>query len=125
MKQSLLEINELAGVGGSLICNNQGGVIASAPPAGFNQSALENIARHCVELLSTGGDSVQGLQEVVMHFQEKRLFILDLQQAILVVLCTPSVDISLLRLTINVITSSWDEDSQVQKQLSENYIERL
>ncbi len=125
MRQGLTEINELEGVWGSLIINNQGGVIASAPPPGFNQSALENIARHCVDLLSTGGESIPGLKEVVMHFQDKRLFVLDMQQAILLVLCTPSIDISLLRLTINIITSRWDKDSKVQKQLSENYLERL
>ena len=125
MKQGLAEINELVGVWGSLICNNQGGLIDSAPPPEFNQAALENIARHSVELLSTGSESVQGLKEVVMHFQEKRLFILDLQQAVLVVLCTPHIDISLLRLTINVITSRWEEDSKVQKLLSKNYLERI
>jgi len=125
MKKGLAEINELEGVWGSFICNNQGGLIDSAPPPDFNKSALENIARHSVELLSTGAESVQGLKEVVMHFQEKRLFVLDMQQAVLVVLCTPSIDISLLRLTINIITARWEEDSKVQKLLSKNYLERL
>lgn len=125
MNQGLKEINELTGVWGSLLCNNQAGVIASAQPADFNPSALENIARHCVDLMSPGTESFQDLQEVVVHFQQKKLFILDLEQAILIVLCNPSVDISLLRMTINVMITRWEADRKIQKQLKANFVERI
>jgi predicted regulator of Ras-like GTPase activity (Roadblock/LC7/MglB family) len=125
MKNSLLEINELNGVWGSLLCNNQAEIISSVPPANLNKAALENITRHCVEILSTSSVSGQGFKEIVIHFQQRRIFILDLEQAILIVLCTPSIDISLLRMTINVITSRWQTDSKIQKQFKDNYVERL
>ena len=63
--------------------------------------------------------------EAVIHFQRRKIFILDLEQAILIVLCTPSIDISLLRMTINLITSRWQTDSKIQKQLKANFVERL
>jgi predicted regulator of Ras-like GTPase activity (Roadblock/LC7/MglB family) len=125
MNQGLKEINELTGVWGSLLCNNQAGVIASAPPADFIGSALENIARHCVDLMSPGNESFQDLQEVVVHFQQKKLFILDLEQAILIVLCNPGVDISLLRMTINLMITRWEADRKIQKQLKANFVERI
>jgi len=125
MKEGLREINELIGAWGSILCNNQAEVIKSIPPSGFNKSALENIARHSIELLSTGSESVQDLQEVVFHFQQRKVFILDLEQAVLVVLCTPSIDISLLRLTINVVITRWEADAEIQKQFHENYVERF
>ncbi len=125
MKKSLIEINELIGVWGSLLCNNQAEIISSAPPTDINKAALENITRHCVELLSTSSLSVQGLMEVVIHFQQRKVFILDLEQAILIILCTPSIDISLLRMTLNVITSGWQTDSKIQKQLNDINVERL
>ena len=125
MIQGLKEINELTGVWGSLLCNNQAKVIASAPPADFNLSALENIARHCVDLMSPGNESFQDLREVVVHFQQRKLFIMDLEQAILIVLCTPSIDISLLRMTINVMIIRWEADSKIQKQLKDNFVERI
>jgi predicted regulator of Ras-like GTPase activity (Roadblock/LC7/MglB family) len=125
MKKSLIEINELSGVSGSLLCNNQAAIISSDPPADINKAALENIIRHCVEFLSTSSLSVQGLMEIVIHFQQRKVFILDLEQAILVVLCKPSIDISLLRMTINLITSRWQTDSKIQKQLNDIFIERL
>jgi len=125
MKNSLIEINELIGVWGSLLCNNQAEIISSVPPADINKAALENITRHCVELLSTSSLSMQGLMEAVIHFQQRKIFILDLEQAILIVLCTPSIDIPLLRMTINLITSRWQTDSKIQKQLKANFVERL
>ena len=125
MIQGLKEINELTGVWGSLLCNNQAKVIASAPPADFNLSALENIARHCVDLTSPGIESFQDLQEVVVHFQQRKLFILDLEGAIIIVLCAPDIDISLLRMTINVMITRWETDSEIQQQLKTNFVERI
>ena len=125
MNQGLKEINDLEGVWGSFICNNQAKILASALPSSLNKSNAENIARHVLGVISTGGDTIQELQEVVIYFQQRRLFILDLQQAILVVICDPSVDISLLRMTVNILTTSWESDANVQKQLIMNYEERL
>ena len=125
MKQGLAEINELEGVWGSFLCKNNGEIIASAPPPGVNQATLENIARHCVELLTGGTEHIQDLQEVVIHLQNRKLFFLDLQQVILIVICTPKIDISLLRLTINIVTTRWEGDAEVQDQLSKNFVERI
>ena len=125
MKDGLREINELVGVWGSILCNNQAEIIEDISPPGFNKPALENIARHSLELISTGSETVQDLQEAVFHFQQRTIFILDLQQAILIVLCTPSIDISLLRLTINVVAARWEEDAKVQKRFHDSYVERI
>ena len=125
MNQGIKEINELEGVWGSFICSNQAKIIASALPPEFNKSSSGNIARHAVELISTGSETIQELQEIAIHFQRRRLFIHDLQQAILVVICTPGVDISLLRMTINILITSWESDVEVQKQLKKNYEDRL
>ena len=115
MKQGLQEINELGGVLGCLVCNNQGEVIASAPPPSLNKSILENVSRHCIEMLSSGTEVVPGLGEMVFYFEQRRLYILDQKKAVLIVICTPSTDMSLLRMTINVATSSWNEDKSIQK----------
>jgi len=125
MNQGLKEINELEGVWGSFICNNKAKILASALPPSLNKSNVENIARHVLGVISTGGETIQELQEVVIYFQQRRLFILDLQQALLVVIGDPRVDISLLRMTVNILTTSWESDANIQKQLIMNYEERL
>jgi predicted regulator of Ras-like GTPase activity (Roadblock/LC7/MglB family) len=124
MNDGLKEINQLTGVWGSLVSNNQGGMIASAAPSGLNKPTLENITRHAIELLSAAGAVMDDLTEGVFHYAQKKLFIMDLEQAVLVVICTPSVDISLLRMTVNVVLAGWSSDSKVQKQFKEHFVER-
>ena len=125
MKKGLQEINELEGVWGNLVCNNNGDVITSAPPSDINKSDLENVSRHCVEMLSAGTEFITELGEMVIYFEQRRLYVLDMEKAVLIIFCTPSIDISLLRMTINVATSSWNEDKKIQKILTNNFVERL
>ena len=125
MKDGLREINELTGVWGSLIFNNQGEVIMNATPPGLNKSALENITQHIIELVSTAGDQIENLSETVLYYSQKKLFIVVLEKAVLVVICTPSVDIFMLRMIVNGVRMRWDGDKKVQKLLQKNFIERL
>jgi predicted regulator of Ras-like GTPase activity (Roadblock/LC7/MglB family) len=125
MKDGLKEINELIGVWGSFIANNRGDVFLSLTPPGLKKPVLENISRQAIELLVSSGDRIQDLSEIVFHYSQKKLFIVDLEKAILAVVCTPSVDISLLRMTVNVVKTSWDSDEKVQSLLQKNYLERV
>lgn len=125
MKDGLREINDLVGVWGSLICNNQGEIIQGNTPPGLNKSALENINRNMIGMFTSASESVDGMSEAVLHYSEKLLFVLDLKQAFLVVICTPSIDISLLRMTVNVVLSRWEGDSKVQKVFQNEFVERV
>ncbi len=125
MKNGLLEINELEGVWGSILCSNRGDLIESLAPMGLDKSTQEDICRHAIELLISAEISVTGLREAVIHYSERKLFVLDLEQAILIVFCTPSVDISLLRMTINVIITYWQSDKKIQKKLKAAAVERM
>jgi predicted regulator of Ras-like GTPase activity (Roadblock/LC7/MglB family) len=125
MKAGLQEINELVGIWGSLIINNQGEIITTITPSGLEKAALTNISNHVLALLSSASEKVTGLSEIVLHYENKKTFVLDLEQAVLVVLCTPSVDISLLRLTVNVVAANWQDDPKVQKVFNDNYVERI
>lgn len=103
MKEGLSEINELVGIWGSLICNNQGMIIQGHTPPGLNKSTLENINRNVIGMFTSADESMEGISEAVLHYSERIIFVLDLEKAFLVVICTPSVDISLLRMTVNVV----------------------
>ena len=124
MKTGLQEINELVGIWGSLIINNQGEIILNISPPGLTV-ALGNITNHVVDLLTSAEKSLPGVSEAVLYYEERKLFILDLEKVILVVICTPSVDISLLRMTANVVVTNWQTDPKIQKQLNKKFVERL
>ena len=125
MKQGLEEINQLVGIWGSLIYNNQGEIILGNTPPGLNKSTLENINRNVISMFTSASGSMQGLSEAVLHYSDRKLFVLDLEKAFLIVICTPSVDISLLRMTVNVILSRWEGDSKVQKEFKKRFVERI
>ena len=124
MKAGLQEINALVGIWGSLIIDNQGDIVLNVTPPGINEAALGNISNHVIDLLSSAEKSLPGVAEAVLHYSQRKLFILDLEQAILVVICTPSVDISMLRMTANVVVTSWQSDPKIQKQLKRIFVER-
>jgi predicted regulator of Ras-like GTPase activity (Roadblock/LC7/MglB family) len=125
IKAGLQEFNDLVGVWGSLVINNQGEVIEKLTPPGINTAALNNITNHVIELLNSAGGHLPGLKEAVFHYSQRILFILDLGKAILIVISTPSVDISLLRMTSNVVLTNWETDTKAQKQFKANYVDRL
>lgn len=124
MKAGLQEINGLVGIWGSLIINNQGKILLNASPPGLTV-VFGNISNHVVDLLTSAEKSLSGVTEVVFHYEQRKVFILDLEQVILVVICTPSVDISLLRMTANVVVTNWKTDPKIQKQLKKGFVERL
>ena len=125
MKAGLREISELNGVWGCFVSDNRGDLIMNLTPPDLKKPILENISRQILELMVAAGDHIKELSEIVFHYSQKKLFVIDLEKAILVVVCTPSVDISLLRMTINVTRSAWEDDPKVQSQLQKQYQERL
>ena len=125
MKAGLQEINETVGVWGSLLCTNQGEIIENLSPPTLTKPTLENIARHVVELLSGTAERLADLEEVVFHYQDRKVLVIDLQQVVLIVICTPSVDIPLLRMSVNVVVSRWKSDPAVQKDFKKNFVERI
>jgi hypothetical protein len=124
MKEGLREINDLVGTWGCLICNNQGGIIEASVPPGLTESSQENINRHVLDLFRAAGGSVEGLTEAVLHYLERKVFVFDLEKAFLIVFCTPSADISLLRMTVNLVLAQWEDDPKVQKAFQDHYVDR-
>ena len=119
------EINELNGVWGSFIANIRGEVLLSLTPPQLKEQVLEAVSSQVIELIGSSGDQVKELSEMVFHFSQKKFLVIDLEKAVLAVVCTPSVDLSLLRMTVNVIRTGWDEDPKVQTYLEKNNLERV
>lgn len=117
MKSGLKEINETPGVWGSLVCNGRGDIIEELTPPALNKAALENISRHILDMIGIGGEDRIDLNEVVLHYHQRKLFALSFQEALLIVICTPSVDIPLLRMSVNIIISGWQDDRKIQDRI--------
>jgi predicted regulator of Ras-like GTPase activity (Roadblock/LC7/MglB family) len=125
MKDGLREINQLAGVWGSFITNNHGEVLVSLTPPQLKEQVIEAVSSQVIELMVASVDQLKELSEMVFHFSQKKFIVIDLGKAVLGVVCTPSVDLSLLRMTVNVIRTDWDENPKVQTYLEKNNLERV
>lgn len=124
MQQGLSELKDVPDVYGCFLAGNSGQVLEVDPPLEITRGELEAISLHVIQVLlglATWGDSVR---EVDFIYHESRLVVRDLERAALVMICRPEVDISLLRLTLNVVTNRWAEDPAVQEKLDESGEER-
>ena len=118
MDKGLADINAVAGVRGCITCDNRGGVIASVTPTGLDLATLNNIGRQVTLILAALETAGQAMSELDFTYDGARLVARDLGNAVLVVLCEPQVEISMLRLTLNVVTARWKKDSSVQERLA-------
>lgn len=117
MEEGLAEIDSVAGVRGSLLCDSWGEAVASTAPAGLDTATLKSIG-HQVTQTAAGLRMAEGsMTELDFTYERTRLMAHDVGNAVLVVLCEPEVDIAMLRMTMNVVIARLKSDGAVQKQL--------
>jgi predicted regulator of Ras-like GTPase activity (Roadblock/LC7/MglB family) len=124
MKKVLADINGVAGVRGSFICDNRGEVIANATPTGLDTVTLNGIGRHVTLTLAALETAGEAICDLDFTYEEARLVVRDLANAVLVVLCEPQVDIAMLRLTLNVAVAHCEDDGEIQSQFEARAAEK-
>ncbi|HEM62048.1 MAG TPA: roadblock/LC7 domain-containing protein, partial [Chloroflexi bacterium] len=103
MEQLLGDINAVAGVKGSFVCDVDGQLVAQALPQEFQEPGLKVAAR---TLLQT----IEGLEttkrrrvhELDILFRDSRILVKNLRSGCLYVLCSRNINVPLLDLTANV-----------------------
>jgi predicted regulator of Ras-like GTPase activity (Roadblock/LC7/MglB family) len=103
MEQLLKDINAVAGVKGSFICDAEGHLVAQALPAEFQEAGIQRAGR---TLLQT----VDGLEttkrrrvhELDILFHNSRILVKNLRSGCLYVICARNINVPLLDLTANV-----------------------
>jgi predicted regulator of Ras-like GTPase activity (Roadblock/LC7/MglB family) len=123
MDKVLAEINALDGVQGSFICDNHGDVITNAVPVNLNIATLRGISRQVTQAIAARIQN--GIHEIDLTYESFRVLIRDLNQAALVVLCKPDVDIALLRLTLNVNFSKADIETKLREIVPKKQVIRI
>lgn len=113
MDKVLAEINALDGVQGSFICDNHGNVIINAVPAHLNIASLRGVSRQVTQTIAARIQN--GIHEIDLTYEGLRVLIRDLNQAALVVMCKPDIDIALLRMTLNVNFAKSDIETKLSE----------
>jgi predicted regulator of Ras-like GTPase activity (Roadblock/LC7/MglB family) len=124
VKEGLAEINAVAGVRGSFICDNRGQVIVGATPAGLGAEALNSIGRQVAQTIAALETPQEAVSVLDFAYDGTRLVAHDLANAVLVALCEPQVEIAVLGLTMNVVVTRLKGDSGIQSQLEAREVEK-
>jgi hypothetical protein len=124
MEQGLAQISAHPQVGGAFICDNRGEVIVSSSPAVLATVTMSTMGREVgriVEALEAAGRPASRLD---FAYSNWRLLVVDLSDAILLVVCHADVDMSFVRMTTDIVLTSWRRDPEVQRRLQRHRVER-
>lgn len=124
MQAGLQQIKQVKNVYGCFLADNHGEVIAVDPPLELTGRELDLISLHVIQVLlglETWGDAAEELDFI---YQGSRLVVRDLGHSALIVICDSGLDISLLRMTVNVVTSRWEQDEKIRKELESHAVSR-
>lgn len=123
MEASLAEISGVPGVRGSFICDSRGEMIVGAVATGLD-AALDGVGREVTQTMAALDMIGEAKRELDFAYSRTRVVVYDLEKAVLIVLCEPKVDISLLRLTLNVVTTRLKGHRDIQAQLDAREVEK-
>ena len=98
----LAQINRVSGTIGSLICNEQGHLMAYAFPPIYDVPLLTSVVSVLTENLSGLDDMAGQVKMMDFRFQDGRVVIRILNGGYLALLCTPAVNLQLLNISLNV-----------------------
>lgn len=114
MEAVLQQINAVPGVIGSLICGENGELAAHSFPPLFDGAILQNaadaVAESAVGLSSATGD----VKIIDLRYDDARILVKPLQQSFLLLLCTKTLNLQLLVMSLNVATKKLEKLCQTR-----------
>jgi len=124
MENGLNEIKSVQGVQGCFVADNEGQIYAKASVPGLDDRKLQEISRLCLESLVAVDQVEDQISELDFSTSEATVLVRDHISYLLVILCDHEVNTSLVRLSINVVTSQWAEDKKIQRRIESHNLVR-
>lgn len=121
MENGLNEIKSVQGVQGCFVADNAGQIFAKASVPGLDDRNLQEISRLCLETLVAVDQVEDQMTELDFSTLAATVLVRDHDSYILVIICDPDVNTSLVRLSINVVTSQWAEDKKIQRRIDSHH----
>ena len=118
MQKGLARLAGVTGVGGSFVCDHGGEVLESSNPAPLATATMQMIGRQIAQTHAALESADYAVHHIEFVYDCWRLLARDLGNAQLFILCEPGADMSLVRLTADVVATGWHADKGVQKRLA-------
>lgn len=110
MANRLNEINSITGVMDSVLINKDGSIVSLQKSPYLTKGLLESISKEVLKLDATIDAAGEGINGFDLLYDYGRVVVQKGGDFYLVVLCSSSVDTSLLRLTLNVVLKDLREN---------------
>ena len=125
MKKKLEELKRISGVNSVYIVNNKAELIDGLLDPTLTQDKASKLAERIVKIYAIGiyGKVKRKSSEIELLFENGRVFSVDCEQFVIILVCTNAVAISMVRLTTNVIIRSLMDDKTIKEQ-SANVIDK-
>jgi len=110
MEDILKDINAVAGVTGSFVCNGEGQVLASALPELFDETILSAVGRTLAQtMVGPATARRREIGDIDLVYDQGRLIAKNLGEGCLCILCVRHINVPLLNLTANVAAKKLGE----------------
>jgi len=124
MEQGLAQLSGIPHVGGAFICDNRGDVIVSSSPAVLATVAMNVMGQEVGRMLAGLEEAGYKATRLDLTYSTWRMLVVDIEDAMLFVVCHSPVDMSLLRMNVDVILARWRQNPDVQRRLQQRRAER-
>ena len=102
MEEVLKQINTVSGTIGSMVCDDQGQLLAHVFPPLFDKSMLSSAVAALSENLSGLDDMTGGVKLTDFRYQNGRIIVKPIDGGCLVLLCETTINLQLLTISLNV-----------------------
>jgi predicted regulator of Ras-like GTPase activity (Roadblock/LC7/MglB family) len=103
MQLVLEKINALPNVVGSMVCNEEGRLLASLFPPVFDQQDIEKASGTLADTAFGLQEALGGVKSFDFRYGELRVFVRALPKSFLLMLCSKAVNMQLLSISLNVV----------------------
>ena len=126
MEMKFKELFRINGVKSVYAVNNKAEMIAGKLDSQINKETAENLASHLVKIFAIGlySSNAKKSSEIELLYDNGRVFAIDCNRYVLIIICTADVSISMVRLTSNVVIKTISEDKKIFKEFTKEIIDK-
>jgi hypothetical protein len=112
----LKEITDVAGVDGVVVVSDNGFIVEKLGET-LDKGNLEQICKRIVRIISVHKSDEKSVKEIELIWLNYRIFVMSTQTFSVIIFCSATKALSLLRITVNVVIGHLLEDKKSMKQI--------
>lgn len=124
MEAQLQDICTVPGVATAFVCDNGGKAVARSEPVVLATVMMDDMGAAIAQAFGAIDASYRVAERVEFVYNTWRLFARDLKPGIVCVVCRPNADMSLVRMTVDMVAIAWRDDPQVSRRLQQRQVSR-